>query len=153
MDIAAVLEASVMLILNQVQDDSYSIYAICSIEIPKRVRNDTANRTFWTATILILLQLRLFVISSGAKPTAPSKLRKPFTPSTESPIASAIFSGGRTFIMGRFFAFSTAFCPAPSLSPSAQELEKKLLVVRNQHATKIPVPPVPFQLPPARRRA
>ena len=39
----AVLEVSVMLILKQVQDDSFSIYAICSVEIPKRVRNDTAN--------------------------------------------------------------------------------------------------------------
>ena len=39
----AVLEVSVMLILNQVQDDSFSIYAICIVEIPKQVRNDTAN--------------------------------------------------------------------------------------------------------------
>ena len=39
----AVPEASVMLILNQVQDDSFSIYAICSVEIPKRVRNDTSS--------------------------------------------------------------------------------------------------------------
>ena len=39
----AVLEVSVMLILNQVQDDSFGIYAIRSVEIPKRIRSDTAN--------------------------------------------------------------------------------------------------------------
>ena len=43
MPFGAVLEVSVMLLLNQVQDDSFSIYAISSVEIPKRVGNDTAN--------------------------------------------------------------------------------------------------------------
>ncbi|MBR0031299.1 MAG: hypothetical protein IJP61_03320 [Treponema sp.] len=84
MDIAAVLEVSVMLILNQVQDDSFSIHAICSIEIPKRVRNDTANRTFWTATILILIQFGRFVTSLDAK--SPDWLKLNATPGTNASV-------------------------------------------------------------------